>query len=425
MSNKFQAALEKAGVSVWRIVTTKTDSAELYFIKDKLDLPRYTSIQEVKVTVFRDFEENGMKFRGSTVSYMEDGMTEEEIEKKLKDAYYAASFVKNPYFDFPKPAKSDLIPSKADFKDMPITEVAEKAADALLSVKGSENAFINSAEIFVYRSTTSIQDSFGTDVSFVSDRLSGEMITQCVAPLDVEQYREFSYRSLDLESLKKLATDTIHDVELRANAQTTPKAGTYDVILTGTEISSLVQFYGMRSESSLIFPHYSTWSVGDNVQGEVKEGGEKLTMTLTAAAPFSEEGIPMVDRVLLEDGVLKTIHGGARFASYLGIEPTGGYHTVKLAGGTVSYEEMKKPGVLEAVSFSDFQTDFMSGNFGGEMRLALLHGENGATPLTGGSINANLMEKQCELVFSKEQYKDANYEGPLAVLIKGVSVAGI
>ena len=80
----------------------------------------------------------------------------------------------------------------------------------------------------------------------------------------------------------------------------------------------------------------------------------------------------MKDLTLLKEGELKAIHGNARFAYYLGVEPTGIYSAVKLDNGTKTLEEMKKEPYLYVVSFSDFSMDSLSGYFGGEIRLAYL-----------------------------------------------------
>lgn len=416
-------ALAKAGVSVWRITRTHTDAAELYFIKKELDIPRYKSVTETEVEVFRDFEEDGARFRGSTTLYIDPGMTMDEMESKIRSAYFAASFVKNPWYDLPAKHESPEVASQADYRDMPLAEAAGRVADTLMAVESDDQAFINSAEIFVRRSHVSILDSAGTDVSYVSDSIWGEFVTQCISPVDVEQYRQFSYSSLDLAALKARLESGIRDVRLRAQAARAPKAGTYNVILTGENLREILNFYSSRSDSAMIYPHYSTWKVGDAVQKA--EEGEKLNITLTSALPFSREGIALKDRPLITDGVLETIHGGARFASYLGIEPTGSYEKMVLKAGTMSYEEMKASGALEAVSFSDFQMDEMDGHFAGELRLALCRDAEGNTvPLTGGSINGDLLKTQGKLIFSTEQYADSTYEGPLAVLIPDVTVAG-
>ena len=66
-----------------------------------------------------------------------------------------------------------------------------------------------------------------------------------------------------------------------------------------------------------------------------------------------------------------------------------------------------------------------NGHFAGEMRLALQTAADGTvTALTGGSVNGNIITAQKKLVFSKERYSDSTYEGPLAVMIADVTVAG-
>ncbi len=416
--------LQQCGVSVYRLTDTLTEAAELYFIKKKLDIPRFKKIEIIQAEIFRDFEEDGKKYRGSTTIYMEQGLTDEEIVQKIKNAYFAASFVKNPFYELPAPSRSDLVPSSSDYKDMPLEEAAGKAADLFLSVESDARAFINSAEIFVRRSRVRILDSAGTDVSYMRDVLRGEFVAQCKEPEDVEQYRQFSYTDLDLASLKEKLEEAIRDVRLRAAALGAPEAGTRSVILTGENLRELLNFYMARSASDMVYPGYSTWKEGDVVQGE-DQGGERLNLTLASARPFSSEGIPMRNRPLLRDGVLCTVHGGSRFAHYLGIEPTGSYEKVLLDAGTMSLEDMRKTGALETVSFSDFQTDEMDGHFAGEIRLALQRGETGETiPLTGGSVNGSLLESQGRMIFSRERYRDASYEGPLAVLIPDVRIAG-
>ena len=76
------------------------------------------------------------------------------------------------------------------------------------------------------------------------------------------------------------------------------------------------------------------------------------------------------------------------------------------------------------MTFSDFQMDAMSGHFGGEIRLAYLIEDGKVTPVTGGSVNGSILEAQKDLTFSAERYQTARYDGPYAMRLKGVSVAG-
>lgn len=67
----------------------------------------------------------------------------------------------------------------------------------------------------------------------------------------------------------------------------------------------------------------------------------------------------------------------------------------------------------------------MSGHFGGEIRLAYLVEDGKITPVTGGSVNGNLIEAQQNVVFSQDRYVSAGYEGPYAAKFENVSVAGV
>ena len=68
-------------------------------------------------------------------------------------------------------------------------------------------------------------------------------------------------------------------------------------------------------------------------------------------------------------------------------------------------------------NFSDFQVDAYDGHFGGEFRLAYLSDGEKVSILTGGTVSGNLTKDGDKMIFSKERYKDAYYDGPAAVKI--------
>ena len=90
----------------------------------------------------------------------------------------------------------------------------------------------------------------------------------------------------------------------------------------------------------------------------------------------------------------------------------------------MSFAEMQKRPCLWAVTFSGFEMDSFSGHFGGEIRLAYLIEDGKMTPVTGGSINGSILEAQKDLVFSTDRYAEIGYDGPYAILLKNVAVAG-
>lgn len=423
MIEQIQNILHESGISLWRITETDKKTAELYYIKKELDIPRFKDMKEYRVEVFRDFTEGEERFLGSSTAFILPGMDDNEIRRSLMDAFRAASYVKNPYYELPEGIQKPHVPSDSDLKEYEIQKAARKMGKALFAADNAEDAFINSAELFVTRARYHILASNGLNVSYDQDLVSGELVTQCLAPRDVEQYRSFRYDRLDREGLQKKVTAALEDVRKRSGAENAPKAGSYDILLTGEQVREVLGYYLARSSASMIYPRYSSWKLGDPVQGESIDG-EALNLILVSTRPYSDEGIPMEDRPLLENGRLAAIHGDCRFCRYLGVEPTGSYGKIRCLNGTRSLKEMRVPGVLEAVSFSDFQMDPFSGHFGGEIRLAQLYGEDGVTCLTGGSLNGNLAALQGKMIFSKERYSDGSYEGPMAMLIPGVPVAG-
>ncbi len=422
MLQKILSALKACSVSVYNIVDQSIESAEIYFIKKQEDMRRMKNIREITVTVYNDFEIGETKMRGMSDVQIAPGMTEEEIQKKIAVAYSAAGYVKNPFFELADPVVDNGKASE-NADALPAEGIASVMADALFTPDQFEDAFINSAEIFVENTSYHILSSRGTDVSFSKKRVWGEFVAQCVTPEDVEMYFNFEYDEPDTFALSKLASDALTIVADRANAKDAPAAGEYDLILTEKHVYTVLSAYLEKANAAMIFAKYSPYEIGASVQGDDVKG-EKINLVAVPDQPYSTDGVKLIERTILKNGVLKDIVGATRFCRYLGIEPKGNYASIRIENGTISLDDMKKKPCLMPVAFSDFQMDEMSGRFGGEIRLAYLFDGENVKIVTGGSVNGSLLEKQDTLLFSKETYKTSNYSGPLAILIPAVSVAG-
>lgn len=418
MINRIIAALEKAGIENYTITEKRTQSCEMFFIRKRRDMTRAKDVAKYDVTVYRDFEADGKAMRGAASAGIFDGMDDGELEKALDEAYYAAQFVKNPYYELADPEKGEDMCGEVD-----LAKVAQSMADALSRADAAADAFINSAEIFAERTTVRVVNSKGADAAYSRCSFNGEFVAQCAFPQDVELYRQFEYDIPDAEALRREAEQLISAARDRSRATEAPKAGEYSMIISGRELATLLSAYVEKSDASMIYAGYSNYAMNCAAQGE-DVAGEKLNITLRARVPYSDEGIPMKDRTLLKDGVLNTIHGSNRFCRYLGVEPTGNYSAMTLDAGGISLAQMKKEGVIYPVAFSDFQMDAFTGHFGGEIRLAYVYDKDGVHMVTGGSVSGSLFEAQKDLTFSTERYTSAIYEGPFAALIKSVSVAG-
>ena len=423
MINLILSALKAQGIPTYIINDTTRESAERFFIRQREDIRRAKRVRDIEVTVYRDFDSDGKAMRGSSTVKLQPGMTEEEIARKLAGAYESALYVKNAFFELPDPVVEALAP-EGPLAAMTLDDAADAMAEALFAPDRMDDAFINSAEIFATRQDTRTLTSRGTDVAYSVFRVKGEFVVQCVRPTDVEMYHDFEYAAPDTLALSDLSLDALTTVRDRALAETAPEAGAYDVILTKKHVSTLLTAYVDKADASMVYAKYSPYTVGMHAQGDAVTG-EALNISVFPDAPFSTDGVRMVERPLLENGVVKGIYGATRFCRYLNLEPSGVYNNIRVTNGTLPLEEMKNRRCLMPVAFSDFQMDSMSGRFGGEIRLAyLFDGDGGVQFLTGGSISGSLLEKQDQLILSTERYTDSNYDGPAAVLIPGVSVAG-
>lgn len=423
MIEKIKKALSELNINRWRINEVKEESAELYFVKHALDTRRIKDTHKCTVTVFRECEKDGKKFVGDTGANVISSMTYDEIKTEIENAYFAAQFAMNPYFAPPQKIVSATVEKHNTLATAPLAQSAGEMARAIFCADTNEHAYINSTEVFCHRLFCRVLSSEGTDVSFTDAVCKGDYVVQCKAPEDVELINQFEYDDVDTDALKQGVEEYLAFVYDRACAQKTLKSGKYDVILSGKSLAEVLSYYNEKSAADMIYPGYSSWKIGDGVQGDVK--CDALDLTMVATRPFSSDGIAMRDLDVIKDGKLCAIHGSTPFCRYLGIEPTGIYDKTKCNNkGSISFEDMKKTPCLWAVAFSDFQMDTFSGHFGGEIRLAYLIEDGKITPVTGGSINGNLIEAQQNMTFSTERFVSANYEGPYAAKFIGVPVAG-
>jgi len=86
---------------------------------------------------------------------------------------------------------------------------------------------------------------------------------------------------------------------------------------------------------------------------------------------------------------------------------------------------LRKEPYLELVSFSDFQVDSITGDFGSEIRLGYYFDGKTTVPVTGGSISGNMAKVQGGLKMSSQTRQYNSYHGPATVCMRGVSISGV
>ena len=431
MKDKILASLKRLNIEEYFINITSYKSAQMFFIKKSLDTKRAENTISYNVNVFRTFEKGDKKMKGNSSVYIYNGMTDDEVDAAIKRAYLAASFVNNPTYELMESKENKFVTMESDLNNYSLEDCCEKVSEALFAEDNRSDVFINSAEVFAYENKVQLISSTGIDSGYVKRYISGEFVAQCKEPQDVETYKDFRYYTLDTEALKDKVRKTLDYTLERAKATEAPKAGKYRVIISDSYVGEVLGYYPGRAHVGYIFAKYSTYEIGQNVQSLDAEGetaeikGDKVSMKLLPDEPLSGEGIWYKEREFMDEGVLKTYHGGVRFSRYLGVEPIGDYYRYKVDPGSMSVEDMKKKPYLWVVNFSDFQMDDFTGHFGGEIRLAFLFDGEKVTPVTGGSINGSILESQTNMYLSKETQREADFEGPYAMMFEDVPVAGI
>ncbi len=423
---------EQKDITDYKICETRVHSNELFFVKKNVDMDRAKDVLHYKATVYIDFEENGKKLTGSSSTFLHPTMTEEEMKKAIEEAAFAARYVKNPYYPMVKPQTTDRELPESKFAQESFSYWMNEIARAVYKNDVYEKGGINSCEIFLEKLETRVVNSEGVDVSSVNYKGMVEFITTWKEEgEEIELYRCINCSDFDAELLASEVKNMIEICREKAIARPTPALKTFPVIFTRNAVKELFSYYGFMSKASAVYNQYSTWKTGDKLQGE-KVKGDLITITLdplisnsTASAVFDEDGFALASVRIIENGVLKQYSADCRYGYYLGVETTGSIGNMVVEGGSRTAKELQAEPYLMAAAFSDFSMDEVTGDFGGEIRLAWYYDGEKSIPVTGGSITGNLNELQQELYLSKELQKDNDFEGPQMVKIMNCTVAGI
>jgi len=417
MIEKIVTLLGEENIGQYLINEELTECRELYFVKKRLDMKRSRRKRKYTVRVFREGKHEGKRTLGSADVLIFDSMTEGEMRAKLREGYFAASLADDEYY--PLAEVSEDAPALAE--NMPAITL-EKAlslySEALFAPDSDKDAYINSAEIFCSRTEYRTLNSRGVDVSYAEMRCDGEIVVSCKSGEDVEMYDAFSYTGVNTDALSAKVSKLLCEVKARSGAVRCAVSGNYDLIIEGSAVRDLLEYYLWRANAKNIYTKYS-----ECTKGEVLMPVESaLDVTAKATLPYSSEGVRMYDTPLVRGGKAAGYVGSVRFCSYLGTKPTGEYEKLEVELGKKALAELKLTPHLHVVSFSDFQFDPLDGYFGGEIRLAYLFDGESVKAVTGLSVSSNAAKLSEGFEACCEKYENYNYSGPLAIKIKDVSL---
>ena len=423
MLEQIVSLLKESGVHAWELSDVQNRGWEFYFIRHALDQNRAKNVEHIQIKVYQLIEDG--KFMGSASAELPPTATLEEAKKLISDLAYRATLVKNrPY---------SLNPPRAGQPMLDASDTAAIAEDFIRTMRAlpeTENEDVNSYEIFVSDKIRRFLNSEGVDIT---ERYPDSMIEVVVNARrdghEIELYRNFTSGSCDSEALKRDLSKAMAYGRDRLITRPTPNLEKADVLFSGSDACSIYEYFVDRCNAAMIFRKLSDWTVGQPIAEDIR--GDRVNVYARRTLPnssrnrgFDAEGAPIRDTALLEQSVPKEILGGRMFASYMGLENSFSPTNIEVSGGTKTEEELRRGPYLEAVEFSDFQVDAMTGDIFGEIRLGYWHDGDTVTPVSGGSVSGSMLDFVKDLSMSVEQAQYDSMRIPALTLLKNVTVTG-
>lgn len=407
MVSEIVEILHELNIVDYNIYDEHRKAFEMYFVKHRLDMTRDKEVREIRLRVYRNFEENGTEYLGNSDVYLYPGMDGDEIRELIESAWESALYVKNPYYRLP-----EKVIDKNTEKVFDGCESVIEMAKALYSAEDEvKDAFINSAEFFGETRTVNIITGKGSDISYTSGKITGEFVVQCKKENDVELYADFSYYDMEKESIRNKCAKQLKLAVERESAKRSPADYSgYPIVLTDSYVKEFLKFYLMRSNAAYVYPGYSDYKEGYNIMSDISIEG-------VPEYPYSAEGVKTVSRMIIEHGIVKNIHGNVMHLSYLNRPYIGMYENLHCVCNGEPMDRLLNGKYILVKNFSDFQMDPLTGDFGGEFRLAEISDGNGKRIVTGGTVTGNILKNADKIRYSGEYFKEGLYVGPSAVKI--------
>lgn len=414
--------LNAASVDSYRVNTVKTESYELFFVHERLETVRGTDTCNTQVTVYVDHDGK----RGEASFKVYASTTEAEVIASIADAAGKAKKINNEFFTLPDALElSAEIPS--NFTDYEPKALAKEMAKAVFSAETYGCGSVNALEVFINKTTSSVQNSNGRSVSETKYSAVVEVIPTWTDGESVELYQCERFSHFDVNDLRSKVEQKMREVRDRGVAQQPKEKLSCRVVLDAKELSHLFSDIVGELDYASVYSHMNSFSVGDSIQKERR--GDAISVTMrgaiegsSASALFDVDGTLMKDTEVIRNGEIVANYGSHRFAQYLGKEPTGQLGCAEVEVGTLTDDELASAPYFRCVSMSGIQLDILSDYIGGEVRLAYYVDGDKVIPMTGISISGKLSEALNSVRFSNVKECAGRYLGPKLASFEGIEI---
>lgn len=422
----------------WSFESSAERGRELFYTGERLDMARSKEILRGTLTVYADGAlPDGRPGRGASVVSVPGGADSAELAALVDRALERARFSLSPAWVLPAPrgGAPALLPRGAA---PGLAEAADALRDAVFSAYSGAacrasrdaGATLAAAELFLTARDRRVSTSAGADFAW-SDLVSEAefaALGRGSGGTEVDSVETWSSGGLDPAGAAAAVETLLSRAADRARATPLGAIGGLPVVVSGDALVEFFLHFFHRSSAVQAMLGVSDARVG----GPLLSGpaaGDAVTIGIDPALPGSPEnrpadgdGFPLSRTVLAENGTLRALEGPARYAAWLGVAPVGACASRWAAAGSVSEAQRASMDRLEALVFSDFYMNYASGDFGGELRLGVLHSGGKRTPVTGGSISGSIAAERAGFRFSAETARVGSFVGPRAVFLKSARV---
>lgn len=408
-------------VTDWLIEESASETSEVFYVLQHLETTRITNTVEYKVIIYHKFSEKNHSYLGSSSFVISHKMSPKAIDALIKDAVYAAGFVKNEEYEIVTGIKKRSWKEKT--AEMEPFVALDKIAKTFFTYTTDKVKF-NSLELFFIKTTIHLVNSRNVDLKKTLHNIKVEAIPSYNGPdLKVEVYKELEYRHLDLEKIASDAERAVNDATSRYYATKAPEIKKINVLLKEDHAKDF--FFAIIDSFSFadVYQHATDKKIGDCIQTNPQ--GDKLTIGLKTNSPanaFDSDGVIFTPIKIIDQGKLTNYYGSHRYAYYLKMQPTGNLKMITVKKGQKTQLDLKKEPYLEIIALSNIQIDIYSGYIGGEVRLANYFDGEVTRPVSGFSFSGDLNKCLSNLYLSAETTILNGYEGPNYIQLRDIEI---
>ncbi len=411
-----------SGISDWKVLSTRTESTELFFVHRDLETVRSTDTTDVKVSVYVSHDGALGEASFSVYASYDDAKIAEEIEKAKKKA----NIIANQPYSIPQGETGNYV-SSSNFVNYKLHELASLISKACFEADCVEGGSINALEIFVYRDEISLTNSRGIDKTQVKYRAMVEAIPTFNGAESVELYEQYNFTEFDHTLVFEEISKKMKEVKDRYEAKAPEGKLSCAVVLDAPELEQLIGNFVHELNFSSVYQHSNAFGLGDDIQKDA--AGDRMSVTMCGevkgsvrSSAFDSDGVTLVDRKIIEEGKAVALWGGTRYAQYLSEVATGNLGCISVERGTLTDKEKASKPYFRCASMSGLQVDIYNDYIGGEVRLAYYFDGEKEIPVTGISISGKLSTALANMRLSNEATTYEGYHGPKCAIFEGIEI---